>query len=115
MELRLGGIATLLNTRCRARERVVTGYSIDSRSIRPGQLFFAIRGPRFDGHQFTAQAIERGAAGAVVEQAFFDKAPPGLTPILLPVRSPLEALQHLGRCVRRKWERPLVAVTGSTG
>ncbi len=115
MELRLGRIATLLNTRCGTRERVVAGYSIDSRSITPGQLFFAMRGPRFDGHQFIAQAIERGAAGAVVEQAFFDQAPPGLTPILLSVQSPLEALQHLGRCVRRKWGRPLVGVTGSTG
>jgi len=115
MELRLGGIATLLNTRCGTQERVVAGYSIDSRSIKPGQLFFAMRGPRFDGHQFLAQAIDRGAAGAVVEQAFFDQAPPGLRSILLPVQSPLEALQHLGRCVRRKWGRPLVAVTGSTG
>jgi UDP-N-acetylmuramoyl-tripeptide--D-alanyl-D-alanine ligase len=115
MELRLGDIATLLNTRHGIQERVVAGYSIDSRSIRPGQLFFAIRGPRFDGHDFVAQAIERGAAGAVVEQAFYDQAPPELTPILLAVESPLEALQHLGRCVRRKWGGPLVAVTGSTG
>jgi UDP-N-acetylmuramoyl-tripeptide--D-alanyl-D-alanine ligase len=115
MELTLGEVATLLNARCNAPERVVAGYSIDSRSIAPGQLFFAMRGPRFDGHQFIAQAIERKAAGAVVEKVFFDQAPPGLTPILLPVPSPLEALQHLGRCVRRKWGHPLVAVTGSTG
>jgi UDP-N-acetylmuramoyl-tripeptide--D-alanyl-D-alanine ligase len=74
-----------------------------------------MRGPRFDGHQFLAQAIERKAAGAVVEKAFFEQAPPGLAPTLLPVRSPLEALQQLGRCVRRKWGRPLTAVTGSTG
>ena len=115
MELTLGDIATLLNTRCGVPGRVVTGYSIDSRSIGPGQLFFAIRGPRFDGHQFIAQAIERKAAGAVVENAFFHQASPSLAPTLLPVQSPLEALQHLGRCVRRKWGRPLVAVTGSTG
>jgi UDP-N-acetylmuramoyl-tripeptide--D-alanyl-D-alanine ligase len=115
MELTLGDIAALLNTRCGAPERVITGYSIDSRSIGPGQLFFAMRGPRFDGHQFLAQAIDRGAAGGVVEQAFFDQAPPSLTPALLPVQSPLAALQHLGRCVRRKWGRPLVAVTGSIG
>jgi UDP-N-acetylmuramoyl-tripeptide--D-alanyl-D-alanine ligase len=115
MELRLGCIAELLNTRCGAPERVVAGYSIDSRSIRPGQLFVSIRGPRFDGHQFVAQAIEHGATGAVVEQAYFDQAPPGLAPFLLPVQSPLEALQHLGQCVRRKWGRPLIAVTGSTG
>jgi len=74
-----------------------------------------MRGPRFDGHQFLVQAIERGAAGAVVEQAFLDQAPPGLAPNLLPVQSPLEALRRLGRCARRKWGRPLVAVTGSTG
>jgi UDP-N-acetylmuramoyl-tripeptide--D-alanyl-D-alanine ligase len=111
----LGDIATLLNSRCGVPDRVVSGYSLDSRSIGPGQLFFAMRGPRFDGHQFLAQAMERKAAGAVVESAFFDQAPPGLTPILLPVRSPLEALQHLGRCVRRMWGRPLIAVTGSTG
>jgi UDP-N-acetylmuramoyl-tripeptide--D-alanyl-D-alanine ligase len=115
MELRLADIATLLNTRPGTPERVVAGYSIDSRSIRPGQLFFAMRGPRFDGHDFVTQAIGRGAAGAVVEKPYYDQAPPELTPILLAVQSPLEALQHLGRCVRRKWGGPLVAVTGSTG
>jgi UDP-N-acetylmuramoyl-tripeptide--D-alanyl-D-alanine ligase len=96
-------------------QRVVAGYSIDSRSIGLGQLFFAIRGPRFDGHEFIAQAFERGAAGAVVEHAFFDQAPPALTPTLLAVPNPLEALQHLARCVRREWGRPVVGVTGSTG
>ena len=115
MKLTLGEIATLLNSRCGVPDRVVTGYSLDSRSIEAGQLFFAMRGPRFDGHQFLAQANERKAAGAVVESAFFDHAPPDLKPILLPVRSPLEALQHLGRCVRRRWGRPLIAVTGSAG
>jgi len=115
MKLTLGDIAALLNSWCGVPERVVTGYSLDSRSIGPGQLFFAMRGPRFDGHQFLAQAIERKAAGAVVENAFFDHAPPELSPTLLPVQSPLEALQHLGRCVRRMWGRPLIAVTGSTG
>jgi UDP-N-acetylmuramoyl-tripeptide--D-alanyl-D-alanine ligase len=115
MKLTLGEIATSLNTRCRTPERLVTGYSLDSRSLGPGQLFFAMRGPRFDGHQFLPQAIERKAAGAVVEQAFFDLAPPDLTPFLLPVESPLEALQHLGRYIRRRWGRPVIAVTGSTG
>jgi UDP-N-acetylmuramoyl-tripeptide--D-alanyl-D-alanine ligase len=115
MELTLGDIATLLNSRCGVPERVVIGYSLDSRSIGPEQLFFAMRGPRFDGHQFLAQAIERKAAGAVVEKAFFEQAPPSLAPALLPVQSPLEALQQLGRFVRRMWGRPLIAVTGSTG
>jgi UDP-N-acetylmuramoyl-tripeptide--D-alanyl-D-alanine ligase len=74
-----------------------------------------MRGPRFDGHRFLAQAFERKAAGAVVENAFFDQAPPELKPALIPVESPLESLQHLARAVRRKWGRPLIAVTGSTG
>ena len=115
MELALGEIAKLLDSRCGVPERVVTGYSLDTRSIGPGQLFFAMRGPRFDGHQFLAQAMERKAAGAVVDNTFLEKAPPELRPFLLPVPSPLEALQHLGRWVRRKWGRPVIAVTGSTG
>jgi UDP-N-acetylmuramoyl-tripeptide--D-alanyl-D-alanine ligase len=115
MKLTLGDIATLLGSQCGASERMVNGYSLDSRSIGPGQLFFAMRGPRFDGHRFLAQAFERKAAGAVVENAFFDQAPPELKPALIPVESPLESLQHLARAVRRKWGRPLIAVTGSTG
>jgi len=115
MRFRLGDIATLLRSQCGVPERMVTGYSLDSRSIAPGQLFFAMRGPRFDGHEFVAQVIESKAAGAVVEKVFFDQAPPDLRPALVPVESPLEALQSLGRAVRRKWGRPLIAVTGSTG
>ncbi|MGD0128042.1 MAG: UDP-N-acetylmuramoyl-tripeptide--D-alanyl-D-alanine ligase [Terriglobia bacterium] len=115
MKLSLGEIATLLHSRCGVPEREVIGYSLDSRSIGPGQLFFAMRGPRFDGHEFIAQVFEGKAAGAVVENAFFDQAPPELKPALIPVESPLESLQHLARAVRRKWGRPLIAVTGSTG
>ncbi len=115
MRLTLGEIATLLHSQCGVPQRMVTGYSLDSRSIAPGRLFFAMRGPRFDGHEFVAQVIESKAAGAVVEQVFFDQAPPDLRPALVPVKSPLEALQRLGRAVRRKWGRPLIAVTGSTG
>src|SRR5437879_162920 len=46
----------------------VRGYSIDSRTINAGELFFAIKGPRFDGHEFVAQALQKGAAAAVVEE-----------------------------------------------
>ena len=45
---------------------VLTGVSIDSRTLAPGDLFFAIRGPRHDGHAFVADAFRRGARGAVV-------------------------------------------------
>src|ERR1700758_5227478 len=46
----------------------VRGYSIDSRTLNAGELFFAIKGPRFDGHQFLEQAFQRGAAAAVIEK-----------------------------------------------
>src|SRR5947209_17560174 len=46
----------------------VSGCSADSRRLDPGQLFVAIRGPRHDGHEFVPQALERGAAGVVVER-----------------------------------------------
>src|SRR3989442_4826382 len=46
----------------------VRGYSIDSRTINAGELFFAIKGPRFDGHEFVAQALQKGAAAAVGQE-----------------------------------------------
>src|SRR5215475_12509370 len=48
---------------------VVDGYSIDSRTIAPGELFFAVRGERFDGHDFVAAAAERGAMAALVSRS----------------------------------------------
>jgi UDP-N-acetylmuramoyl-tripeptide--D-alanyl-D-alanine ligase len=115
MNLTLGEIAALVGSSCGAPQKEVCGYSIDSRTLGPGQLFFAIRGPRFDGHQFIAQALERGAAGAVVEQGFHAPAGEEIPPLLIPVPDTVAALQALARAVRRKWGRKLVAVTGSTG
>jgi UDP-N-acetylmuramoyl-tripeptide--D-alanyl-D-alanine ligase len=115
MQLTLGEIAAMLGAPCDAPAGIAVGYSIDSRTISPGQLFFAIRGPRFDGHEFVRQALERGAVGAVVEASFKERAALGGSASLLPVPNTTEALQQLGRAVRRKWGRRLVAVTGSTG
>ena len=115
MKLTLAEIAAALNSRCAEPARVVTGYSIDSRTLGAGDLFFAVRGPRFDGHQFLPEVLRRGAAGAVVERAFLAQAPPQVAVACLPVESSLEALQRLARWVRRKWGRAVVAVTGSTG
>ncbi|MBZ5563836.1 MAG: UDP-N-acetylmuramoyl-tripeptide--D-alanyl-D-alanine ligase, partial [Acidobacteriia bacterium] len=115
MQLTLGEVAALLGTSCGSPERVVRGYSIDSRTVVSGQLFFALRGPRFDGHEFVRPALERGAAGAVVEAAFWRQAEPATAPTLVPVGNTLQALQQLGQAVRRKWGGRLAAVTGSTG
>ncbi len=89
----------------------VTGVSIDSRSVAPGELFVAIRGPRFDGHDFLAQALARGAAAALVARA--DGAPRGLP--LLRVADTTLALGHLGALARARASAQVVAVTGSVG
>ncbi len=115
MRLSLGEVAAMLGTSCATPERVAEGYSIDSRTISRGQVFFAIRGPRFDGHEFVQQAIERGAVAAVVEAAFRGRAGEISAERLLPVPDTTRALQELARGVRRKWDRRLIAVTGSAG
>jgi UDP-N-acetylmuramoyl-tripeptide--D-alanyl-D-alanine ligase len=115
MILTLAEVAAYLRTASEFADRWVNGYSIDTRTLLPGELFFAIHGPRFDGHQFVADALGRGAAGAVVEQAFFATTTPERRRALLPVADTRAALQTLAREVRRRWGRPLVAVTGSAG
>jgi len=92
---------------------VANAYSIDSRTVAPGELFFAVKGERLDGHEFVEQALAAGALAAVVgrEQA----ARYAGRHRLLVVTDPIIALQRLGAAVRRLWGRKLVAVTGSTG
>jgi UDP-N-acetylmuramoyl-tripeptide--D-alanyl-D-alanine ligase len=119
MQLTMGEIAGILGAPGSATfdssKSVVRGYSIDSRTISPRQLFFAIRGPRFDGHDFVSQAIERGAAGAVVSKAFAARAKVNLASSLITVADPTLALQDLALAVRRKWGGRVVAITGSAG
>lgn len=95
---------------------MATGYSIDSRTIGPGELFFAVRGDRFDGHDFVAAALERGAVGAVVARGRLASLPDAaLQRPLLVTDNPLLALQALAAHVRRRWARTVVAITGSAG
>jgi len=94
----------------------LAGYSIDSRTIKPGELFFAVKGERFDGHDFVAAAAERGAAAAVVSRVRAVTLPNAALALpLLVTDDPLQALQMLGAQVRRRWGRRLIAVTGSAG
>jgi UDP-N-acetylmuramoyl-tripeptide--D-alanyl-D-alanine ligase len=95
---------------------VALGYSIDSRTIAAGELFFAVRGERFDGHDFVASAAQNGAVAAVVSRVFLPNLPDAaLTIPLLVCEDPLIALQSLATHVRRQWGRRVVAVTGSAG
>lgn len=95
---------------------VAQGYSIDSRTIAAGELFFAVRGERFDGHDFVAAAMERGAVAAVVSRARVATLPDAALNVpLLIHEDPLLALQALAAHVRRRWGRRVVGVTGSAG
>ncbi|MGB0064788.1 MAG: UDP-N-acetylmuramoyl-tripeptide--D-alanyl-D-alanine ligase, partial [Terracidiphilus sp.] len=95
---------------------VASGYSIDSRTIEPGQLFIAVRGERFDGHDFVVSAFERGAVAAVVSRARVAALPDAaLARPLLIADHPLLALQSLASHVRRQWGRLVVGITGSAG
>lgn len=89
-----------------------TGVSIDSRTLVPGDLFFAIQGPKTDGHKFVGDAFAKGAVAAVVHTA-----PAGVpkdAPVLK-VEDTLRALEQLGRAARVRTKARVVAVTGSVG
>lgn len=101
------------------------GISTDTRSLEPGDLFVALRGPRFDGHRFLKEAAAAGAAGAVVEEGVASDLPgtgDGDGPsrdsgdlLLFKVSDTLVALGQLGRFRRRAFSGPVVGLTGSSG
>lgn len=95
-------------------ELMVSGVSIDSRSVKPGDVFFALPGQRVDGHEYVRSAVGAGAAAAVVRRL-----PPGWEKdqqaALLKVEDVLQSLQELARWNRRQYELPVIGVTGSTG
>src|SRR3954466_596662 len=110
MNLTIGQIAGLMGAAGKYDlSPMVTGYSIDSRTIGASELFFAIKGDRFDGHDFVKAALDRGAAGAVVGREFVGGGN------LLRVEDTLVALQTLAREVRRMWGKTVIGVTGSAG
>ena len=91
----------------------VTGLSIDSRTIAPGEAYFAIKGDIHDGHAFVAAALKAGAALAVVEAAQRDKFVPDAP--LLVVDDVLAGLVNLAHAARARLDAQVIAVTGSVG
>jgi UDP-N-acetylmuramoyl-tripeptide--D-alanyl-D-alanine ligase len=92
----------------------IDGISIDSRTIRPGEAFFAIKGDRFDGHEFVARALAAGAATAVVSEEKLASLG-RITGSMVVVGNVLAALGDLGRAARARTSAKIVAVTGSVG
>ncbi len=92
----------------------VPGLSIDSRTIRSGELFVALKGDRFDGHAFLPEVFKKGARGAIVDQrGGLDTDAAG--EILIEVPDTLRALQEIARFHRKRFSIPVVAITGSNG
>jgi len=114
MKLSLAQVAGIVRASGQYDPRVVAaGYSIDSRTIQQGELFFAVRGERLDGHDFVQSALSNGAAAAVVARDQLRRY--SNQSKLLSVDDPLLALQQLSAAVRRMWGKPVVGITGSAG
>lgn len=111
MELTLAQIQAVTGARSAQGlpEIRVSQWSIDSRSVAPGDLFIAIKGDRFDGHAFVETAFEAGAVAALVSEPVASRGR------ILQVPDTLDALQRLAQWTRAQWGRPVIAVTGSAG
>ncbi len=88
--------------------------TIDSRSVEPGVCFIAVEGKRHDGHKFIPEALQKGAA-IIVSSAPFAERSGWEDRLFLQVPDTTQALQGLARCVRKKWSRSIIGVTGSIG
>src|SRR6266853_2107873 len=111
MKFRLREVARVLGGSVEADE-LITGWSVDSRTLQPGDLFFALRGPNHDGHAYVAEVLRKGAAAVVVDREV-DAASSEAS--ILRVEDSLAALQALAAWARRRWGGDVVAVTGSAG
>jgi UDP-N-acetylmuramoyl-tripeptide--D-alanyl-D-alanine ligase len=90
----------------------VTGWSIDSRNIAPGDLFFALRGPNHDGNAYVDEVLRKGAVAVIANEVAVHQAMPG--PVLI-VPDTLEALQTTARWALNQWGGEVIGVTGSAG
>lgn len=102
-------LARALNGELRGGDATVSGVAIDSRRVRPGDLFVALPGERVDGHDFLAAVAEAGAVAAVVSRDVEASLP------VIRVADTRQALTDLAACNRREYNGTLVAITGSNG
>ena len=113
LRLTLRWVAEAVNggLRCGDPQREIGNVVIDTRLLKPGDFFVALRGARYDAHHFVAEAFEKGASGAIVERGRV----PSTGQDLIEVTDTTTALQDLARAVRRASGTRVVAITGSAG
>ncbi|MDP9083673.1 MAG: UDP-N-acetylmuramoyl-tripeptide--D-alanyl-D-alanine ligase [Pseudomonadota bacterium] len=109
MKRTLQDVARAVGGELIGEDRPYGAVATDSRTLAPGALFVALRGPSFDGAEFVTAAAARGAVGAIVEHRLPDPVPQVIVP------DALRALQHLAQAWRAEFTLPLVAVAGSNG
>lgn len=90
----------------------ITGVTTDTRSLKPGEVFVALRGEKFDGHKFVTAAIERGAIAAIVDSGYNVSSQ---NQPLLQVADTLQAYQKIANWWREQFNIPVIGVTGSVG
>src|SRR5664279_2011108 len=110
MILNLQEVARAVGASAQPPSLTVGGWSVDTRTQNPGDVYFALRGPNHDGHDFLAAAIEKGAAAVVVEGGWQAEACPTLI-----VPDTERALQELASWARQRWGGRVIGVTGSAG
>lgn len=114
MNLSLARIAGFIAATGEYEERALArGYSIDSRTVQNGDLFFAVKGERLDGHDFVEQALSKGAVSAIVRKDQLSRYSAQAN--LLAVADTLSALQSLATAVRKLWGKTAIGITGSMG
>jgi UDP-N-acetylmuramoyl-tripeptide--D-alanyl-D-alanine ligase len=113
--MRLSEAARAIPAELRGEDRTFEAVSTDTRSLAPHALFVALKGERFDGHDFVARAADAGAAAAMVEESGSRIQESAKSLSLLLVKNTRLALGTLSAYWRKKFSMPLVALTGSNG
>ena len=108
--IKFSELTQALSARILSGDCSFNGVSIDSRAIKPGQLFVALAGPRFDGHDYLNDVAAKGAVGALVQHEVADSTLPQLL-----VADTRLALGQLGALNRAAFDKPVAAITGSSG
>lgn len=107
--MKLSQIAPVLNAKLSGKDIAFTSVSIDTRTLKPGDLFIALQGPNFNGDDFVTLAAEKGAIAAIVSQPIHTTIP------LLQVEDTRIALGQLAAWYRQQFNIPIIALTGSCG
>lgn len=110
MAMKFKDVAKILGYKASDKEKqlVITGFSTDTRTLKKGDLFIAIKGENFDGGDFVKQALEKGAVGAITDKNLNIEG-------VIKVEDPIKALGSIALAHRDSFEIPVIAVTGSSG